>query len=204
MTGILARRQLRLSVRALVSTFTGVTVKSPGSWSTPPNEFPYIALRCGSEHKTSKTRSMPVFDTMVTLEIFARVQAATDDEAQDALEALGLQIENAVIAAPVLIGGIQQVASINTQSAIKSEAERPVGEILMSVDLEVFEDYDPTEINPDDYPELQQMLLHIDTAAPFDATGTYPSPPFPAAVTPAPRTSGPDGRDEATLQIDLT
>ena len=36
-----------------------------------------------------------------------------------------------------------------------------------------------------------------------EESGTYTGSPFPGSVTAAPRTTGPDGRDEGALQIDL-
>ena len=57
---------------------------------------------------------------------------------------------------------------------------------------------------PDPVPSaFQEAQIHLDTTTPFDASGTYPNPPFPDAVQPAPRTSGPDGRAEGGLDIQL-
>lgn len=201
---VLARRQIREAVKAVLTVLTGVTVESPGDWDTPPGKLPNIKLRCGTERKQSVTKSMPEFTTTVTLEVLARVVASTDVDAQDQIEALGQIIEQAILGAPAFIKILQQVSSITTVTEITSEGQRHLAGIQMLIDCEVFESFDPTEINPSAYPALQEMLIHVDTAKPFDATGTYAAPPFPDSVTPAPRTSGPDGRDEGTLQIDLT
>ena len=63
--------------------------------------------------------------------------------------------------------------------------------------LEFFELYEPNA--PID---LQTITLNVDLQNIFDATGTYSNPPFPAAVVPAPRTTGPDGRDEGYVEAD--
>lgn len=204
MTAVLARRQLREAVKTVVQAITGVTVESPGDWATPPGKLPNIKLRCGIDRKQSVAKTQPEFTTTVTLELLARVGASTASAAQDAIEDLGQKIELAILGAPAFVVLLQQVSSVTTQTEINAEGEQHLAGIQMSIDCEVFEAFDPTEINPADYPALQQLNVHVDTAAPFDATGTYASPAFPDSVTPAPRTSGPDGRDEGTLQLDMT
>ncbi len=203
MSGILARRQLRLAAKQAISAFTGVTVESPGDWESQPVNMPSIKLRCPMERKQSLARTMPEFTTTVTLELLARVVADTEDAAQDAIEALGQAIEQAVFGSVALVRLCQQFSTVTTETDISADGKKHFGGIKLSIDCELFESFDPTEINPADYPAAQKVAVHVDTAQPFDATGIYPSPAFPASVPPAPRTTGPDGRDEGYLEINL-
>lgn len=201
---ILARRELRLAVQAVLQALPGVTVvESPPVTATQPKQMPYVGLRCGSERKVSVEKQMPEFTTTATIEITARVSATTAAAAQDAIEALANAIELSVLGAPSVVKLLQQVASITSTTDINGEGSAYQAETLISMDCEMFEVFDPTVIAPADYPGLEGVNLHVDAGRPFDATGVYPSPPFPAIVTPAPRTAGPDGRDEGYVQIDL-
>lgn len=199
---MLARRELRLAVVEAVETLTGVNVESPGDWDTPPAKLPQIKVRVPSENKVSAARGMPTFTTTVFLELEAKVEADTGEDAQDAIEALVYRIEVAVLSRYGVVALLQQVSSIRTDIAITAEGKRHNGNARMVFGLECFEAYDPSVLL-DDLPPLQQVGIHVDTAQPFDAVDTYPDPPFPDAVAPAPRTRGPDGRDEGGLDIQL-
>jgi hypothetical protein len=51
---------------------------------------------------------------------------------------------------------------------------------------------------------LTTLDIHVDTVQPVDRFGTYPAPTAPPYTpAPAPRTEGPDGRDEGALTIPL-
>lgn len=84
----------------------------------------------------------------------------------------------------------------------------------MRIECEMFETFDPTAMPPtaSTWPvqapatvPLDSIGIHLDLAAPFDPSGTYiPNADAPAYTpTTAPRTIGPDGRDEAALDITL-
>jgi hypothetical protein len=45
--------------------------------------------------------------------------------------------------------------------------------------------------------------LHADLISQFDPLGVYGALLFPDAVQPAPRTAGPDGRDEGYVEINF-
>jgi len=201
---MLARRKLRETALAVVQAITGITVESPGDWETAPARCPNIKLRAPGERKVSVTRTLPEFTTTVTLELMLTVEDATAASAQDALDDLCQQLEACFFSAQPLVQLCQQFPTVTTTVDISSDGKRHVARAVMRVDCETFEAFDPTEISPADYPALQRMDVHVDTGAPFDPGGAYTDPPFPDAVTPAPRTAGPDGRDEGTLQIDLT
>ena len=202
-TPILARRELRLAVLAVLQALPGVTVESPPATATQPKQMPYVGLRCGVERKASVEKRMPEFTTTATLEILARASATTAEAVQDEIEDLANTIELAVFGAPTVIALLQQFGAVTSTTEISGEGSAYQAETLIAIDCELFEAFDPTQIAPANYPPLEGVNLHMDAGRPFDATATYTGSLFPDAVTPAPRTAGPDGRDEGALVIDL-
>lgn len=216
-------------MQAVIAALAGVQVQSPGDWETPSVKLPLVMLRNRVERKVSNARTVPNFTTTVSLELLARIEGTTAEQAQDMIEDFGARLEDAVLGAPTFIAWLQQVSGITSNTNITSDGRRHIGELQMMIDCETFELYDPTEINPGNYPDLLQLLINIDTIRPFDpgastagapntvgaAVGdplvgsvpatpaNYPNPPFPGSVTGAPRESGPDGRNEGTLLINL-
>lgn len=199
-----AQRTLRLVVQAVLEAVTGVPVQSPGDWETPTINLPEIKLRSPGNRKASIARAGANFTTTVSLELQARVSADTAEGAQDAIEALAEKIEAAVLSLPDLIALVQQVASVDTEMSVSADSRTHIGEIRMMLQCETFEEFDPRDSFGDRFIDLQHVAINVDTAYPFDPTGTYAGAAFPAAVQPAPRTSGPDGRNEGVLQIPLT
>ena len=199
---MLARRQLRMAVlEALRAGIHNTVIVSPGDWETPPGKLPEIKLRCGNETKTPSANQVPAFTTSATLELFLRVDGETAEHAQERLEVLCDLVETTVMGNAAFIELTTKLPSINTRTEIKSDGQRHLAGCLMAITCETFELFNP------DFslaPPLDQVFVNVDTQVPFDATGTYPSPPFPASVEPAPRATGPDGRDEGQLQINLT
>ncbi len=202
---MLARRQLRLVALSVLQALPGMAeVESPPVTATAPSQMPYAAVRCGAERKVGATKQQATFTTTSTLEILARVSASTKEAAQDAIEALGYQIEQQLFGAPAFIALVQQVASVSTTTEINGDGSQYQAGIEMSVDCELYEVFDPVLINPGNYPALEGVNLHVDTQRPFDANGIYAGSPFPASIAPAPRASGPDGRDEIAANVDLS
>lgn len=199
---ILARRQIRLAaLDALKAAMPAMEIQSPGDWNTPPEVLPAILLRVTGDRKAAVAKSQPNFETTVTLEIEAKVEEATAEDAQDQIDALGARIEHVLFTNHALNSLISNWASVETRTGVSAEGKMHIGAFKMLVNLECFEEFDAFAEIP--APALEGVDIHLDTASPFDATGTYANPPFPAAVKPAPRTSGPDGRDEGGLTINL-
>ena len=198
---MLARRQVRLAVMAALASdlLAGVNIYSPGDWNTPPEAMPALLMRVADERKESKQKGQPEFDTMVGVEMALRVSAPTAAGAQDALEALCYAVEMAVLTNHDLIKLLQQVASIDTVPEFSASGKLHFGGAVMKFGFEVFEAFDPFVVVAP--VPLTSFGLHFDACAPFDATGTYENTLFPGL--PAPRTSGPDGRDEAALDFTL-
>jgi hypothetical protein len=199
-----ARTQVRQAVAAaLRSANLGATIDSPGDRDTPPTKLPAILMRSAGDRKESLMRGPPEFTTTVSIEIEARVEAERPEDAQDLLEGLCYAIECAVLTNYALTVLIQQVSSVDTKLEITSDGRRHLGGAFMTFAFEVVEVFDPltqSPVQPVAVP-LQEIQLHNDMVGTFDATGTYANSAFPGAAKPAPRTSGPDGRDEGALDI---
>jgi hypothetical protein len=195
------------------ATLAGQAVYSPFDWPTTPNSYPLILVHARKERKVSLGPNTPEFDVYTTVEILARVRSPAgivdtgSVAALAAAETLKLQIETALINNPLIWadpnGGqrIEQFTTVDSEINTSSEGEMPMAELAMSIEVKFYqgpEDFYPIPLNP-----LQTVNVNVDTASPFDPSGTYPSPPFPSAVNPAPRTSGPDGRNEGALTINL-
>lgn len=215
---VTGRRQLRLAaLGALERAQLGVrgvpvSIYSPGDWNVPADCLPALIVRTSHETKSSFNRGMPEFTTSCALDVKAVVEASTAEQAQDDIEALWYAVENALLLDWSLVRMLQQFASIETALDIRAEGARHLAGIAGSFACEFAEMFDPVEPEPDPAPwpvdtpapaPLEHIGIHADTISPADPAGTYPDPAFPDSVTPAPRTRGPDGRDEGTLDIPL-
>ncbi len=215
---MLVRRQVRLAAVAALGRIAGLTVQSPGDWNTPPAKLPAALVRAASERKDGWAKSQPDFTTTVTLEVDLRVQGVTAEAAQDALEALGYQVEETLFTDYSLNAMLAQFSGVDVDVEISAEGGAHFGGARMRIACETAETFgvgdpvvDGTQV-PGPWPvtvpapvPLTSAGVHLDMLSPYDATGTYtPSadaPPY--TPTPAPRTIGPDGRDEAALDINL-
>ncbi|MCU4119302.1 hypothetical protein [Variovorax sp. N23] len=208
-----ARRQIRLAVmRTLRGIADVTTVASPGDWPTPPEKLPALLVNAPTESKRSLNKGMAAFTTAVSIVIQGQVQSKTAEGAQDAIEDLVFWVENAILTSYWLTRIIEQFSSVQTEVECKADGSAHLAGFRMTIVAETFESFDATAVPPDEsaWPPadptiapLTSVGIHLDMADPFDATGTYASPAFPDAVLPAPRTSGPDGRDEGALDIQL-
>ncbi len=213
---MLARRQLRQAVVAAIQsiqTSAGITdIDSPGDWVTPPVKLPAVLVRNGHERKESVQKGMAEFTTTSSIEIEARLQAATSIAAQDEIEALGYLLENAILTNYSVIGMVSQVVSVDTQTEISSDGRQHLAGIKMTLSFEMPEIYDPTAVAPalTTWPVVPAQIVPLtnftltgDLINIFDPNGTYVGSLFPADVLAAPRTSGPDGRMEGGMDITL-
>lgn len=196
----LARREMRLAAFTALSLIPGVTVKSPGVWATQPSNTPEILIDCGIEQKASLGRTVPEYTTSCVLQVSARLISGTAESAQDAIEALGATIEAVLLGNVAFIARLQQVSEIVSKTTLDSSAGHHTASLVMALTCEHAEVYSPDEIDPSQFPDISQMLLHVDLTNVADPSGTYAGAAFPAAVQPAPRTQGPDGRDEGTAR----
>jgi hypothetical protein len=189
----------KLVVAALRAATVAPTIQSPGDWSVPPAKLPAILVRCGDDQKTSTgPNGETQFNTDFVIEIRGLVSGPTAEAAQDALEDLGAAIEDVVLRHVGIRSVTQDFPVIATTTEIKADGQVHFGAVSIAVHFQIYEAFDP-----DVTTSLQELSLTADLRNVFDPSGTYPNPPFPDAVQPAPRTSGPDGRAEGGFDIEL-
>lgn len=213
---MLARRMLRLAVMAALQplmTSAGVkTIASPGVWPTPQEKLPAILVNAPTEQKQSIGKGMANFTTSASITVQGQVSKSSPEEALEAIDALAFAVENAVLTDYWVTRTVERFTSVQTDIEVTSDGGPHLAGFRMTLAGDMFESFNPADVMPPGTPwppaapaivPLTSMGIHLDTAGPFDATGTYPNPPFPDAVQPAPRTTGPDGRDEGALDIQL-
>ncbi|AIP29843.1 hypothetical protein DR64_738 [Paraburkholderia xenovorans LB400] len=189
----------KMVVAAFQAAAAAPTIQSPGDWSTPPAKLPAILVRCGDDQKISNGNiGETQFNTDLVIEIRGIVSGPSGEAAQDALEDLGATIEDILLRNVAIRAQTQDFPMIATVTEIKSEGRLHFGAVSMAVHFQIYEAFDP-----DVETTLERMTVTADLRNVFDASGTYPNPPFPDAVQPAPRTSGPDGRAEGGFDIEL-
>lgn len=160
----LARRDLRLDVIAALQTIAGLRVVSPGAWDSVPAKFPEAKVRTPGDVKTSLGRHDPRFTTTVSAEVQLHVVAATEGEAQDALETLCGQAEIAVLGHQALRIKLQQTARVVTRSAVDTSGESPIGRAVVTFEFETFESFDVVAPAP-----VPLTLVHVTADMPGDA-----------------------------------
>ncbi|WP_434663466.1 hypothetical protein P5W99_24420 [Paraburkholderia sp. A3BS-1L] len=194
-----ARAQFRaalLSVLGMVSAH----LYSPGDWNVTASKLPAIKVRYGGEEKKSLGNAgQTAFNTTSVFEVRVEVSAISGPAALLALEGLQADIEAAIFKSVTLRNLAQDFPFIRTQTDVSADGETHIGGMLISLGVQMYETF---------YPDVTAQLAEIDLTADlvnvYDPTGTYPNPPFPDAVTPAPRTQGPDGRAEGFVKATFT
>jgi hypothetical protein len=181
------------------NTLAGANVNFPGVWPTQKQNFPAVIIDVPHDHKDSLLRGQPSFNTTSYIGIEAQIWSTTLLDCKNKTYQLWDQITQAVIGDNAIIKVTQQFPTIDTKAEWNSGTEFFIGHITMMVAMEFYE-------GPETYDTTAQATgvnvlgVHVDAANIFDATGTYPATPWPDAVAAAPRTTGPDGRDEVYAQ----
>jgi hypothetical protein len=201
MTSITARRQLRLRPRFnAVQNIAGVDWES--SWRVGRAADEAAGRAPARRHGRQDLRREGGSDLQHDRRARGAAVRQRDDDAltQDALESLAEQVEGLIFGWTPLVQLVSKFANVQSDVAISTQGNRPVGIVDIKIACETVETFAPFEQPVD----LRELGLHLDfqTVA-VDGTGTYVYPPFPDAVTAAPRTSGPDGRDEGRLEFDM-
>ena len=130
------------------NTDAGDKVYSPRDWPTMPESYPYIIMRTPKERKENcaPRNGPPQFFTTILLTAVGRVEELTEAAAEEALESLSKQIEEALLRNSQFIyeNGVQQFSSVETSMGVMSESERHYGETIVQFSIEVFQMYEPT------------------------------------------------------------
>lgn len=202
--------QLRAAAQTALTgtTAAGTNVFSPLDRPTWAGNYPVIFLSTPEEQKESLGRQgAPQFTVTATLQVIARVamnQTQKDAGAAAAmveLEKLQNQIEVALINNPALMDLMQQFSFVRVTKDVNGDGESNLGELKMDFGLEFYQG--PEDFFPIPTTALETVTIDGDLQNVFDPNGTYPNPPFPASVEPAPRDEGPDGRMEVGADITL-
>lgn len=191
-----------LAVEGLMGkTLAGTRVYSARTMATWKGEYPMLYLHSPIEDMESLGRNGgPQFTVTSTLAISARVQEKNLPRNGGAalvlldLETIQQQIKMALINYPPLMSRLQQYPFIRSEMHESGEGESDLGELVMQIGMEFYQG--PEDFYPFTPDTLEQVNIAADLLNVFDRNGTYPDAPFPDAVTPAPRNSGPDGRAE--------
>ena len=204
---ITARRELRLAVlAALKNVPSAKDIASPGDWTTQLANLPAVQVRAPRGSKEPLGRGAPSYTSTILIEIETKVLGKSGAEAQDLLEALDAEVEVALLTNHAFVAMTQQL-SFDIESEVNADGRHHYGGSKWSIRCEVAEAFDPIY----DAPAAVQpvavsfdgMNVHADLVNVFDANGAYTGAVFPAAVLPAPRGAGPDGRDEGGLSINF-
>lgn len=185
---------------SVLGTVQGVNLYSPGDWNVTAAKLPAIKVRYGGEEKRSRgNNGQTSFDTVSVFELRVEVSERSGPAVLLALEGLQADIEAAIFKSVPLRALAQDFPFMRTQTDVSADGEAHVGGMLIALGVQMFETF---------YPDVTAQLTEIDLTADlvnvFDPTTTYPDPPFPDAVTPAPRTEGPDGRAEGFVKATFT
>lgn len=178
---VTARRQLRLAaVFALKNAELGATVDSPGDWPYPQQNLPAVCVRTGSDSKSALTKKGVAFTTALELEVRAAVSGTTAEAAQDAIEQLWYQIEQAILLDFYVLQLVQTVSSIESTIEIKADGQVHLAGIIGRFRLETFETFDvsvPTGTVA--APSVAVPIVPLTTVS-VDVTQQGSDPPFSA------------------------
>ncbi len=208
------------AVTALVAanTLAGARVYSPQDWPTWTGIYPLVIIRTPRENAEAIAPRTwpPTFNTVVTLAIECRLDADTEADADAGVRQLVGQIKDGVFRNGQYIyeQQIQAFRGWRERLEITAEGRKHVGQAIVEIDVEILQTFDPTidaagNVIADTSgnvlaPALDTVGLRVDATNVYDPSGTYPAPTEPP-YTPvsAPRTSGPDGRDEIAADVPL-
>lgn len=190
-------------------------VYMPMDWPTQDADAPILKIQFLEEDKESKGNAGIQFDTAATIEVIGEVSrdaTVGDSSKTDAglvLTALGLfarEVELVVIGDPVLFGGaqvglIQQLRSVKTRYANTAAGAKHRGAFSMTFEFVFYQGTEDFRQPPTT--DIERFHIYADLINVADPSGTY-TPPMTYVPTPAPRTSGPDGRVEGEVDVETS
>lgn len=196
-------RQLSQDAIIAANTLAENRVYTPRTYKLWRGLYPCVEIKTPAQTRVSLGKNgVPHFNTVVTVAIIATVQCDTEDEAEEALEVLENQIEQAIFTNFNILKEIEQFETTQSQQIVNSEGEQFIGQVQINFNMQSYEEFDPA--SQEVYSLLNTVAINVDTVYPYDATGTYEDPPHPETVQAAPRTRGRDGRNEGYLEIDVS
>jgi len=135
----ISRSQLRLmGINALLAaqTSAGTSVFAWADWPTDPRLFPMLLVSTPRERKISQFPGSYQFKSTISLVVVGRVVAA--------MQVLQEQITDAFCLDPTLNHAVEQYTQVEATTALSSDAKQHVGELMMTFDMVVYQEYGPT------------------------------------------------------------
>lgn len=181
---VTARRQLRLAVvnalknAALKVGGKAVSIDSPGDWPYPQERLPAACVRAPNDSKASTTKGNTDFRTTVEVDVRAAVGATTAEAAQDAIEALWYQIEQAVLLDFYVVQLVQNVPSIESDFEVKRDGQMHLAGARGRFRFETFETFDRTQTPAALAPPSVASPLEPLTEVTVDVTRAGSNPPY--------------------------
>lgn len=196
---------IRLAVVAAIiayNTLAGTNVIDNGDWPTDPKAGPQIQVYDSHTLAVSQSRANPNFTTTTYITVSGRAASDNLPDARKIRDVLDAQIKQAVLTDFGINKMLQQFTTVTSAKKVNSESGMHVAEVTVEFACEYYQDGDDytMPVNPE---ELKQITVSMDLTNVFDAAGTYTGTLFPDAIKDAPRTSGPDGRNEGFIDVDL-
>lgn len=190
------------------ATDAGDQVFSALTWPTWDGDYPLIYIPPAHEDKESLGRGTPQYNVVATFRFEGRMQVPAQPDGASAallqvkLARLGQQIQVALINNPALMGQLQRFPFIRTEIVQSAAGNVETGQINVEIGMEFWQGADDFYLLPSD--QITTVATTLDLVNVFDPSGTYTDSDFADQATPAPRTSGPDGRVEAGLITTLS
>lgn len=156
------------------------------------------------DSKRGISKSPPIFDTTVAVQVQLFVTMPTQETAQETAEELSDIVESRIFTYVPLIDLVNAFRTANTQIYVDTAGAKPVAKIDMTLEIETREQF----VQLEGFAVLQELAMAVDFAGgPVDPIGAYLAPPVGDVPTLAPRSpvdGGPDGRVEGLIRLDMT
>jgi len=173
-------RQLTVAALKAAATDAGDRVYTPRDWPTRSADYPALLVQTPFDQKHSMGRNAPQFTSVTTVRITGRVEAFDTEDAdngallaEEALEALRLQVEQGVINSYELTRQTQQYKEVRSTIDVDSSGESHIGQLLYEIDVEYFQgpdDFFPVEATPTTTFALRHKEPDGTTQPGFDAS----------------------------------
>jgi hypothetical protein len=141
----ISRQQLQdLALSALLGgTLAGPRVFESGDWPTRPELFPMLLVSAPRERKVAIMPGTLQFNTTITLAVVGRLVGPLPGPVGAALELLSEQILNALLLNIPLTQQVQEFNTIDVATSVTSDGKQHVGEIGLTFEMLVYQDYGP-------------------------------------------------------------
>jgi hypothetical protein len=178
------------------ATLAGDNVEADRIDPLPAGGAPHIIVYAGTEATPFSTAGgPPAFVQRCTMVVQCLVSRADKDTARADVNAMIAQVHLALLEDPVWTRMPAIVESMRVTRTFTGSTGLVEADGRIEFVLTWREDYQVRVATP-----LNLLMLRVDTAQPFDPSGSY-QPDYPVAAPP--RVVGPDGRIEIGAQIPL-